>query len=174
MKDNQQQLLSLYNEIKGQMDMLHSTLYLSKAKQYFSEGDIDLLISKSKENNHNLGISGFLVFQNGYFAQYIEGSKASIEELTTKLKADKRHEIVVWLENTVDKPKFKAWDMKQLKNAMYQNLDMASFIMEELSMTRHHIHVDKNYIVDMWENIALIARYYQFVEEQKQIARLIS
>lgn len=154
--------------------MPHSVIYLSKAKQYFNEEDLLSLTSSSKVANHKLSITGFIVFQNGYFAQYLEGPKENVDLISEKIKQDKRHEIVVWLENSIEKVKFKEWDMKQLKSAIYRNLDMASFIMEELSLTRHQKNIDEAHIIEMWDNISIVAKYYHFVQEQKTIARLIS
>lgn len=154
--------------------MPHSVIYLSKAKQYFNEEDLNLLATSSQIANNKLSISGFLIYQKGYFAQYLEGPKENVDLICEKIKQDERHNIVVWLENTIDKVKFKEWDMKRLKSAVYRNLDMGSFIMEELSITRHQQNITQTNIAEMWDNISIVAKYYNFVQEQKTIARLIS
>jgi len=161
-------------QTQGRKNMLHSIIYLSKSNQYFSDKELDYLTSTSKKKNNELSITGFLIYQKGYFAQYLEGPKENVDLIGEKIKQDNRHDIVVWLENGIDKVNFNEWDMKQLKSAVYRNLDMASFIMEELSLTRHQKTITQTNTIEMWDNISIVARYYNFVQEQKKMAQLIS
>lgn len=146
--------------------MLQSALYLSKAKQHFNDADIQQLVYQSRIRNKERNITGFLNFQRNYFVQYIEGKKEEIANLKKVLSNDERHEIVIWLEKPITNIQFNVWSMRRIENEVFRKLDMASFIMEELSKLRSVPTITEAMIDDMWENIAIVAKYYKFLHEQ--------
>lgn len=65
--------------------------------------------------------------------------------------------------------KFDDWGMKILRNVIYRKLDMCGFIMEELSMLRDRTVISEQTKDAMWDNVEIIAKYYNFLAEQKAI-----
>jgi blue light- and temperature-responsive anti-repressor len=151
------------------MEMLYSSLYLSKATQKFTGNQINKLVQQANMHNEKAGITGFLCYQKGYFVQYIEGEKQQLELLVESIKSDDRHEILILLENPIKSVRFKDWGMKILRNVIYRKLDMCGFIMEELSMLRDRAVISEQTKDAMWDNVEVIAKYYNFLAEQKAV-----
>lgn len=149
--------------------MLYSSLYLSKATQKFTGNQINKLVQQANMHNEKAGITGFLCYQKGYFVQYVEGEKQPLELLIESIKNDERHEILILLENPIKSVKFNDWGMKILRNVIYRKLDMCGFIMEELSMLRDRTVITEQTKDAMWDNVEIIAKYYNFLAEQKAI-----
>lgn len=73
---------------------LYQLVYISKATDKFSSGDLKKLLTSAKENNSSIDVTGFLIFNGGRFLQALEGDKAVIENLFKKISEDSRHESV--------------------------------------------------------------------------------
>ena len=66
----------------------------------------------SRQNNHAQHITGFLLFKNGHFFQYLEGDKALVTHLYQDLLKDYRHKnLKIITEGHWEQPRFKKWDM---------------------------------------------------------------
>lgn len=70
---------------------LISLIYLSAATVPFSKLDLLDLLTKSRENNSRLGITGMLLFKDGNFMQVLEGPEKKVCELYEKITQDRRH-----------------------------------------------------------------------------------
>jgi Sensors of blue-light using FAD len=60
---------------------MFSVVYLSEASVPFSEKDLRELLTKSRENNSELGLTGMLLFKSGNFLQVLEGKKEKVGSL---------------------------------------------------------------------------------------------
>lgn len=88
---------------------------------YFSENriqagmlnaEIETLLEASRRNNALVGISGALMFNDGYFAQVLEGSQAAIESTFERIQRDHRHGNVHMLEFAPASTRsFQTWSM---------------------------------------------------------------
>ena len=109
----------------------------------------------SRQNNHAQHITGFLLFKNGHFFQYLEGDKALVTHLYQDLLKDYRHkQLKIITEGHREQPRFKKWDMycididKDVNNLSISRLFQAftptywqSWEVNELitdMQTRHH------------------------------------
>ena len=70
---------------------MFSLVYLSEGSVPFSERDLRELLTKSRENNSNLGLTGMLLFKSGNFLQVLEGEKKTVLALYEKIARDPRH-----------------------------------------------------------------------------------
>jgi Sensors of blue-light using FAD len=74
--------------------------------------DLQELLDHSRRNNAANGITGALIYSEGMFLQIIEGDKALLQDLMTKIRRDVRHESVFILrESEVPKAMFSGWKM---------------------------------------------------------------
>lgn len=71
--------------------MIHYTVYVSKASAGTDAASIESIIGKSKENNQKAGLTGILFFKDGYYMQYLEGSREGIDALMGAIKSDPRN-----------------------------------------------------------------------------------
>ena len=67
-------------------------VYVSRAKQHFSEDQLVELLKQARMNNEKLGISGLLLYDNkGTFIQALEGDEEQVDRLFNKISGDERH-----------------------------------------------------------------------------------
>jgi hypothetical protein len=52
---------------------------------------ITSILAKSQANNERVGVTGALMFNSGCFAQVLEGSRLSVEEVFERIQQDERH-----------------------------------------------------------------------------------
>ena len=87
--------------------------YLSQSKLDWTDEAIDQLLERSKQNNATRGITGAMIYANGYFMQLIEGPQIAVDELYSAIEADPRHEVLSLLHNQEIKDRhFSDWAME--------------------------------------------------------------
>lgn len=140
---------------------MKSVIYLSLAKDEFSENDlIDLAMSAAKKNSGE-GITGFLCFQNGRFIQYIEGEEDSLDMLMSKIRHDKRHKILTELKSgELVKKRFPTWGMALLKEENLTEFNFEESIERNLMYIKNeflHKEVSKQIV---WQHVSLIGQLH--------------
>lgn len=94
------------------MTALLSVLYASTATTPFSEVDLAVLLSTSRLNNERNGLSGMLMYREGYFMQVLEGSEEQVTRTLGTISADRRHTSLRILEQEViPGRRFGSWAM---------------------------------------------------------------
>lgn len=66
-------------------------IYTSEKVDDFKVFEVIEMLKKARENNFEIGVSGILLYGNGYFIQLVEGNETVIGHLYKKIEADKRH-----------------------------------------------------------------------------------
>jgi Sensors of blue-light using FAD len=86
--------------------------YTSIASHLMAHDELIQLLHQARENNHNRGITGMLLYMEGCFFQVLEGDRAVLEALYVKIGQDKRHHHVIkLLEESITTRGFDAWSM---------------------------------------------------------------
>jgi hypothetical protein len=89
-----------------------SLVYVSTATIPFFRLDLRELLSKSRDNNAKLGITGMLLFKDGNFLQVLEGEREKVRALYQKIGEDPRHSNLATLfEGASDHRDFPDWSM---------------------------------------------------------------
>lgn len=70
---------------------MYFLIYLSSASRLFTEQQLSDILTKSQTNNHKLGITGLLLYNDGNIIQVLEGEKETVRKLYTSICADERH-----------------------------------------------------------------------------------
>jgi hypothetical protein len=87
-------------------------VYVSSATVPFSEADLVELLTRSRENNTKLGVTGMLLFKDGNFMQVLEGDEQDVMPLFARVSLDTRHRgVLMLLKNLVSKKDFADWSM---------------------------------------------------------------
>jgi hypothetical protein len=96
-------------------DAMEQLIYVSTANPSVAGGDVFDIIQTSARRNPERGITGFLVFANGQFFQYVEGESAALDRLLGDLSQDPRHHsIQVLHRQPCAQRAFPGWTMKRL------------------------------------------------------------
>jgi hypothetical protein len=115
-------------------DLIH-LVYVSKAVRLFSEEDHITLLQEAREFNSQHNITGMLLYKDMSFMQLIEGPKAVVKELFSKIEDDPRHtRVEVLLEDIILERQFSDWYMgfANLKNAtLSQEQGYSDFLKNE-------------------------------------------
>jgi hypothetical protein len=93
---------------------LVSLLYSSKIKIYIAditlESELEKIEQSAISHNADSNITGFSLYMDGYFIQYIEGSTKDVEKLYLKITLDTRHNSITLLSHEkIAERAFKKW-----------------------------------------------------------------
>jgi hypothetical protein len=74
--------------------------------------EVDSILRASQRNNAAAGVTGALIFNNGVFAQVLEGDRATVESTFERIQRDDRHgDVEVLSFEPVSKRIFESWSM---------------------------------------------------------------
>ena len=87
-------------------------LYMSTAVKPMNYDDFSALLQQCRDSNHEHGITGMLLYQNGTFMQMLEGERQAVLDLYDKILKDDRHTGVhTVLTGDIEKRNFEDWSM---------------------------------------------------------------
>lgn len=93
---------------------MHLIVYSSKFTGSSSSATevLDQIVAAAEERNRDAGISGILLFQNGYFLQALEGDEIIVRSVFQKIQSDRRHsELVLHADQSIASRSFYNWSM---------------------------------------------------------------
>jgi EAL domain-containing protein (putative c-di-GMP-specific phosphodiesterase class I) len=91
---------------------LYFLIYVSRATQEMSDEALNALLKKTRAFNRSAGVSGCLVYQDGYFMQMLEGKRDVLLSIMDRINVDARHQDVrVVIEGPARKRVFADWGM---------------------------------------------------------------
>ncbi len=95
--------------------MLVRLIYLSKLAPSVDHQSIRNILAASQRNNQPRGVSGLLMFNSGYFLQWLDGERAAVNERFARISKDERHTDPLLLDYTeVISRAFPSWNMGYL------------------------------------------------------------
>ncbi len=107
------------NDESHPQQSIHNLVYCSRGSAGVGEAEIAKIIATAQHHNPRFGITGILVFGGGFFFQWLEGPKDSVQSLMRIISADPRHSSVVVLsqEDEIRERLFPNWDMELVEVA---------------------------------------------------------
>lgn len=99
--------------------------YRSRAVRPPSEWELAKLLRLAQVRNHAEGLTGLLIYDQGYFFQWLEGPEPALIRVWNSIRRDPRHrEIEILREQSLPDRFFGAWDMR-LARRTRQGFDAA-------------------------------------------------
>lgn len=96
-------------------NQIHRLVYYSRNRLENPDDmsvDLEDILQRSRTNNIEAGITGALMFNNGCFAQILEGELAALEQTFERIQQDARHSDVSLLAlEPIDRRSFPNWAM---------------------------------------------------------------
>ncbi len=88
-------------------------LYASQANENFSEKDLIDILKLSRTKNEKKGITGVLIYHDGYFLQMLEGGFDAVNTLFYEYicKDNRHHTITTFFQEYKEKREFPNWNM---------------------------------------------------------------
>jgi len=119
---------------------VYTLLYLSQASANIQKSDIEEIVSQAQNYNGKNGISGYLLYDKGYFLQLLEGKKEDVDTLMQKITLDKRHTDITAIMKGYRKTRlFVNWSMgcwdfeHEEQDVQFENIKKVDFSFKELS-----------------------------------------
>jgi hypothetical protein len=86
--------------------------YVSSAIKKFTQNELVELLTKAREKNIRLGVTGMLLYDDGNFMQVLEGQKETVKALYASIIKDRRHQgAIVIDEDELVERQFSEWSM---------------------------------------------------------------
>jgi hypothetical protein len=96
--------------IKG-ADVIH-LIYGSSAKKSMSSEELLEILTRAREKNRRLGITGMLLYKGGNFLQVLEGEESAVRPLFETIKQDPRHhQVELIAQRPIAQRAFAEWEM---------------------------------------------------------------
>lgn len=109
--------------------MVHYLIYLSSATSLFTEEMLESILESSRRNNSRKGITGILLYHDGAILQVLEGEKADLDQLYTRLESDPRHQSVIKvMEGDAANAYFPDWSMGFRRLSSKQWADVEGYL----------------------------------------------
>lgn len=87
-------------------------IYISGETMMLTQAVLEDILTKAREKNSGLGVTGLLLHKDGNFLQVLEGEEQTVRTLFEEIRRDPRHRRVACvLEETVEERDFKDWSM---------------------------------------------------------------
>lgn len=113
---------------------LISLTYVSFASRDMTEDDLKDILTKARDKNGRLGITGLLLYRDRYFIQALEGEEDVVTELYDVIAEDPRHGHVLTVgKDQIEKRAFGSWEMgfKNLDSTDLSHLEGYSSYLDE-------------------------------------------
>ena len=92
--------------------MTYQIIYSSASSTPMEQEALDDLLAHAQRGNDQKGITGALVYVDGFFLQILEGEQAGVQRLMQRIAGDVRHETVTVLqEGEITSAAFSDWKM---------------------------------------------------------------
>jgi hypothetical protein len=89
-----------------------SLVYASAASRPFDAPELAALLAGSRERNGKRGLTGMLLYKDGWFMQVLEGEERAVQRTFRRISRDKRHRYVrVLAETPIAAREFPEWTM---------------------------------------------------------------
>lgn len=125
-------------------------VYRSEASHRMAPTELAELCLISARKNQSLGITGFLLHQDGLFLQVLEGERSVLEPLFERIRHDDRHKNVEILlyEDSATKPNFAFWSMNlgPLDDGEFHARVMRGIASKEEFVAKSH---DPDFVLDV-------------------------
>lgn len=138
---------------------MRCAVYVSHEITAFGKQSLAELSSFAAERNAEVGITGYLYYDNGHFTQYIEGASEPIDTLLKALKRDSRHSILACYESKVGRRRFAGWHMKQLFKNHLIGIQMEHVLTDHLLFVSRLSRSSTQDSQPLWRMVDTIARF---------------
>lgn len=92
--------------------MLTRLIYASEPAEALTPATVEDIVARARHNNHRLHLSGLLAFDSRCFLQVLEGERAALSTLYSRIAADPRHRRIELIEVVpVHERRFGRWTM---------------------------------------------------------------
>lgn len=87
-------------------------VYISVATQQHDDRSLANMMQSASADNKKVGITGMLLYCDGFFMQVLEGEEAMVDAVFMRISQDLRHkDVMTILREPIDQRSFSGWSM---------------------------------------------------------------
>jgi hypothetical protein len=110
------------------MPLTIQLVYTSAATRQFDAIELTALLTKARQKNESLDVSGMLVYHDGSFLQVLEGEATAVDSLYERITRDDRHtKCTVLLRTFIDRRNFGDWSMGFVNTKLFGPKSLPGF-----------------------------------------------
>lgn len=95
------------------MSSLSAVIYRSRAVSPQTDLDLFYLLAHARQRNDALGLSGLIIYDRGFFFQWLEGNNVGLGKVWNSIRRDPRHhDVLVLADQTIPVRLFQDWHMQ--------------------------------------------------------------
>ncbi len=99
-------------------DPVSMLAYRSRAVLPIDQRELDRILRRAQQRNRLEGLTGLLIFDEGYFFQWLEGPEPALMRVWQGIRSDRRHyDIEILREESLPERFFASWDMRLARRA---------------------------------------------------------
>jgi hypothetical protein len=138
--------------------MPYQLIYSSVSSTPMQQEDLGDILEKAQLNNARSGITGALVYVDGYFLQVLEGEEEAVQGLMERISVDLRHETITVLQaQAVDTAAFANWKMAYVSATSAEVAQWAGLgARTELPETLEALRLDRQRVVQVSKSILAV------------------
>jgi len=141
---------------------LHALVYQSRAARPMDGSDLDALLLDARANNELANVTGALIYGNQQFLQYLEGTRADVEQIYARItRARQHHRLEILEQGRVEARHFQRWHMGFA--------DAPQSVVQQLSQAQWRREVP--WLEDDAANSPGLARLLAFWKEETVLSR---
>ncbi len=147
-------------------DTPYRCLYYSKAKKPLSDAELTELEEWCVKKNTEFNVTGYLVYYDESFIQYIEGRYMDISKLMENIEKDERHDIRVRLEESMDTGRlFPDWRMRVFSRLRDSDMEGVLFV-HLATMEKFRQGTDSDKIA--WNLVDIMSQVFRISSADRQ------
>lgn len=91
---------------------LHCLVYVSLATKDMQDKELRGMLKAARAKNERLGVTGMLLYRDGFFIQALEGEEETIDTLFARIATDSRHrDVTLVYKKPISQRGFPDWTM---------------------------------------------------------------
>ena len=134
-------------------EQIKGVIYLSKAKEPFKIPELAQLVDHAACTNEIHQVTGFIVYDNTYFLQYVEGESSVVDQLMSNIQNDQRHQMIRSCPINISMRKFQKWSTEWSKSQICMEMVLLDYL-KAIQLTPVLKETQRDNIQRMLEEIA--------------------
>lgn len=127
------------------MSSLSAVIYRSRTVSPQADLDLFYLLAHARQRNDALGLSGLIIYDRGFFFQWLEGGNVALGKVWNSIRRDPRHQdVLVLADQTIPVRLFQDWHMRFAhRDAQHESIVEGFSVADPAMLDDLHLNPEK-------------------------------